>query len=267
MAELWDNMQGNVNGRSRQLDEKMTKTRILIADDDEMIIDALSYQLEREGYEVLAALDGVQALDLARTQHPKLILLDVMMPRMQGWEVCREIRRESTVPILMLTARGEEIDKVLGLELGADDYMVKPFGFRELLARIHAQLRRAAYSPSNEPLPVEIVPNSETICYQIGSNLIDLERYTIRHKGEVVHLSSREFEILRVMIQADGAVIKRGDLLDKVWGEDWIGDPRTLDVHIRWLREKLEDDSSEPKIILTVRNVGYRMMAPQKVKV
>ncbi|MFN8440395.1 MAG: response regulator transcription factor [Caldilineaceae bacterium] len=245
----------------------MTKTRILIADDDEMIVDALSYQLEREGYEVLVALDGIQALELARAQHPSLILLDVMMPRMQGWEVCREIRRESTVPILMLTARGEEIDKVLGLELGADDYMVKPFGFRELLARIHAQLRRASYSPSNEPLPVESVPNNETICYQIGSNLIDLERYTIRHKGEVVHLSSREFEILRVMIQADGTVIKRGDLLDKVWGEDWIGDPRTLDVHIRWLREKLEDDSSDPKIIVTVRNVGYRMVAPQKVKV
>lgn len=260
-------MQGYADGRAKRADEKMTRTRILIADDDEMIIDALSYQLEREGYEVLTAVDGLQALAIARTAQPNLILLDVMMPRLQGWEVCREIRRESTVPILMLTARGEEIDKVLGLELGADDYMVKPFSFRELLARIHAQLRRAAYLQTSEPQTTESVSTNDTIGYQIGSNLIDLERYTIRHKGEMVHLSSREFEILRVMILADGAVIKRGDLLDKVWGEDWIGDPRTLDVHIRWLREKLEDDASDPKIILTVRNVGYRMVIPQKVKV
>lgn len=260
-------MQGYADGRAKRADEKMTKTRILIADDDEMIIDALSYQLEREGYEVLTAVDGLQALAIARIAQPNLILLDVMMPRLQGWEVCREIRRESTVPILMLTARGEEIDKVLGLELGADDYMVKPFSFRELLARIHAQLRRAAYLQTSEPQTTESVSTNDTIGYQIGSNLIDLERYTIRHKGEMVHLSSREFEILRVMILADGAVIKRGDLLDKVWGEDWIGDPRTLDVHIRWLREKLEDDASDPKIILTVRNVGYRMVIPQKVKV
>lgn len=243
----------------------MTKTQILVADDDEMIIDALSYQLEREGYEVLVALDGVQALEIARTQHPNLILLDVMMPRLQGWEVCREIRRESTVPILMLTARGEEIDKVLGLELGADDYMIKPFSFRELLARVHAQLRRAGYQHSAEPTPKDNTTANEQL-YQIGSNLIDLERYIVYHKGEAIHLSSREFEILRVMIDAAGAVIKRGDLLDKVWGENWIGDPRTLDVHIRWLREKLEDDASDPKLILTIRNVGYRLVTPQKVK-
>ena len=245
----------------------MTRVRILIADDDEMIVDALRYQLEREGYEVLSAFDGEAALTLGTTQKPDLILLDVMMPKMQGWEVCRELRRQSTVPILMLTARGEEIDRVLGLELGADDYIVKPFSFRELIARIHAHLRRASYAANETSVQTNSTLAEAANIHHFGAVSVDLERHIITRNQQLVHLSFREFEILRALIQGKGAVIKRGDLLDKVWGETWVGDPRTLDVHIRWLREKLEEDDSKPQLILTVRNVGYRMVSPQELKV
>ncbi|HRJ41008.1 MAG: response regulator transcription factor [Caldilineaceae bacterium] len=237
----------------------MTNERILLADDDEMIVDALRYQLEKEGYAVVVAYDGVQALEQAHAQNPDLILLDVMMPKMQGWEVCREIRRESTVPILMLTARGEEMDRVLGLELGADDYVVKPFSFRELLARIHANLRRVSFQ--NVALPVE----TDSSVVQIGGIEIDKRRYTVARHGALVPLSQREYDLLVALQGADGAVVKRGDLLDQVWGEEWIGDPRTLDVHMRWLREKLEDVPGAPRLLLTVRGVGYRLVTADEL--
>ncbi|MCB0129763.1 MAG: response regulator transcription factor, partial [Caldilineaceae bacterium] len=210
----------------------MSEKTILIADDDELIVDALRYQLEREGYRTVVAYDGEDALAVARAQSPDLILLDVMMPKRQGWEVCRDLRAESTVPILMLTARGEEMDRVLGLELGADDYIVKPFSFRELLARIHANLRRADFAAPPAP-----TANPERI--QLGALTIDLDRYAVTRDGEMVNLSNREFDLLAALLAARGAVVKRGDLLDQVWGNEWIGDPRTLDVHIRWLREKI----------------------------
>jgi len=232
----------------------MTDQTILVADDDEMIVDALRYQLEKEGYGVLVAHDGVQALALAQSRKPDLLLLDVMMPKMQGWEVCREIRRESTVPILMLTARGEEMDRVLGLELGADDYIVKPFAFRELLARIRANLRRVSFQAA--PPVVE----ADGSIVHIGGIEIDKRRYSVARGGAPVPLSQREYDLLVALQEADGAVIKRGDLLDLVWGEEWIGDPRTLDVHMRWLREKLEETPSSPKLLLTVRGVGYRLV-------
>ncbi|RME60062.1 MAG: DNA-binding response regulator [Caldilineae bacterium] len=237
----------------------MANEMILLADDDEMIVDALRYQLEKEGYTVTAAYDGEEALHLARANEPDLILLDVMMPKKHGWEVCQEIRRESAVPILMLTARGEEMDRVLGLELGADDYIVKPFSFRELLARIHANLRRVSLS-QQKPAPSEEEP------VQIGPITIDKRRHMVSRRGETVTLPQREYDLLMALLEADGAVVKRGDLLDRVWGEEWVGDPRTLDVHIRWLREKLEDNPSAPKLILTVRGVGYRLVTADEIE-
>lgn len=236
----------------------MSEAKILLADDDEMIVDALTYQLQREGYQVVPAYDGEEALRLARQENPDLILLDVMMPKRQGWEVCREIRQESTVPILMLTARGEEMDRVLGLELGADDYVVKPFSFRELLARIHANLRRISYQGQEG--------TGDGVVKTVGPISIDTSRHVVTRHGAEVNLSHREFALLAALLEAGGAVIPRNDLLDQVWGEEWIGNPRTLDVHIRWLREKLEEDPSNPRLILTVRGVGYRLVAPDELE-
>ncbi len=236
----------------------MANETILLADDDELIVDALSYQLKKEGYTVCVAMDGEEALRLARSQQPDLILLDVMMPKKQGWEVCQEIRRESAVPILMLTARGEEMDRVLGLELGADDYVVKPFSFRELLARIHANLRRTVLNQSQ-------YSHADDQLARIGPLEIDKRRYTVARDGEPVALSQREYQLLVTLQEAAGAVVKRGDLLDRVWGEEWIGDPRTLDVHMRWLREKLEDEPGSPQLLLTVRGVGYRLVTADEL--
>jgi len=237
----------------------MTNEIILLADDDEMIVDALRYQLEKEGYVVVAAYDGAQALQLAQSKNPDLILLDVMMPKMQGWEVCREIRKESIVPILMLTARGEEMDRVLGLELGADDYVVKPFSFRELLARIHANLRRVSFPAASESADANVG------LVRIGAIKIDKRRHEVVRHGEAVALSQREYDLLIALQEARGAVVKRGDLLDQVWGEEWIGDPRTLDVHMRWLREKLEDEPGAPRLLRTVRGVGYRLVTADEL--
>ena len=230
---------------------------ILLADDDEMMVDVLQDQLQREGFRVIIAHDGEAALTLAFQAQPDLILLDVMMPKRQGLEVCQEIRRQQTTPILMLTARGEEIDRVLGLELGADDYIVKPFSFRELLARIRANLRRVAYQE-----PVAVVA---TNLLHLGTLTIDRNRRTVVNGGQLIQLSHREFDLLLALVDARGAVIKRNDLLDQVWGADWIGDTRTLDVHIRWLREKLEADPSRPLLLLTVRNVGYRLVGADEL--
>ncbi len=232
----------------------MVDQTILLADDDEMIVDALRYQLEREGYKVLPAYDGEEALQIAHSSKVDLILLDVMMPKIQGWEVCRAIRRESMVPILMLTARGEEMDRVLGLELGADDYIVKPFSFRELLARIRANLRRATYAQQTEDSR-----------FVRGALMIDTRRHIVTKDDEQVNLSQREYDVLITLAGAAGAVIPRNELLDAIWGESWVGDPRTLDVHIRWLHEKLEDDPASPRLILTVRGVGYRLVSADEL--
>ena len=231
---------------------------ILVADDDELITDALRYQLEREGYSVLVAHDGSIALQEFRSHSPDLILLDVMMPKIHGWEVCREIRQESTVPILMLTARGEELDRVLGLELGADDYIIKPFSFRELLARIRSNLRRVSYNQ-------QTAGETGVGIFALGPLTINRERRQVIRNDVLVPLSHREFDLFSALLDAGGAVVTRSDLLDQVWGEDWIGDPRTLDVHIRWCREKLEEDPSSPHLILTVRGVGYRLISPDEL--
>lgn len=237
----------------------MTHERILLADDDAMILDVLRYQLEKEGYQVLTAEDGQQALDLAQTGQLDLVLLDVMMPKLQGWEVCRELRRTSEVPILMLTARGEEMDRVLGLELGADDYIVKPFSFRELLARIHAALRRAAYSQQSVAVPE---PDDRVF---LGDILVDRRRHSVTRRGQPVALSPREYDLLGALLDANGAMVSRDDLLDRVWGDEWVGTPRTLDVHIRWLRGKIEADPAHPRLILTVRGAGYRLVTASEL--
>ena len=228
--------------------------KLLLVEDDQMISDALKYGLEKEGFEVLQAFDGKMGLELARTASPDLVLLDIMLPEMNGLEVCREIRRDSTVPVLMVTARGEESDQVLGLELGADDYIVKPFGTRQLLARIRANLRRVGFQTEARQEVESVGPVS-----------IDLGRRTVCRNGTAVHLSFREFELLSALLKAGGDVVERDSLLNAVWGNDWVGDPRTLDVHIRWLREKLEENPGKPKLILTARNVGYRLVTAEEL--
>lgn len=241
----------------------MDSEKILLADDDPMIVDALEHQLRREGYEVMTALDGRQALDRFAECAPDLVLLDVMMPKLNGWDVCREIRRRSHVPILMLTARDDEFDRVLGLELGADDYITKPFSTRELVARIRANLRRAAIDSTQASTQPEVSEALPVI--RLGHIAIDRRRYLVTNNDEPVHLSQREYALLIALLDADGAVVNRQMLIDQVWGEEWIGDPRTLDVHIRWLREKLEEEAGSPQMILTTRGVGYRLTTADEI--
>ncbi|MDR5694604.1 MAG: response regulator transcription factor [Armatimonadota bacterium] len=222
--------------------------KILVVDDEETMVKSLVTILAQEGYEVAVAMDGPQALEAARTEHPDLILLDVMLPAMDGMEVCRQIRTWSAVPIIMLTAKTEEVDKVVGLEVGADDYVTKPFSPRELLARIKANLRRIQMQAQQ--------------AYQgrleVGDVVMDIGGRRVTVRGQEVLLSPKEFDLLKVLMSHPGRVLGRDFLLNQVWGEDFFGDPRTLDVHIRWLREKIEEDPSKPRYIQTVHGVGYR---------
>ena len=236
----------------------MSKQTILIADDEEMLVEPLRYQLEQQGYQVLIAHDGESALSLALQEKPDMLLLDVMMPKRLGWDVCQRVRAQSNVPIIMLSAKGEEIDRVMGLELGADDYVVKPFSFRELHARIHANLRRVSYD-----LADNVHRQQEQIT--LGNIVIRLKQRTIKRDGVDVILSQKEFEILKTLAQMIGRAVPRQTLLDQVWGEDWIGDTRTIDVHIRWLREKLEEEPSKPRLLLTARGFGYRLVTPDEL--
>ena len=229
---------------------------ILIVEDDDLIVDSVRYGLEREGYRVLAAYDGAAGLALAHVEAPDLVLMDVMMPVMDGLQACRTLRAESTVPIIMLTARGEELDRVIGLELGADDYVVKPFSMRELVARIRAQLRRVDMQPRT---------GAGVWPVTVGEITLDNDRHVVIKTGRIVDLRPKEFDLLAVLIAQPGHAFERGELLDAVWGNDWIGDPRTLDVHMRWLRQKVEDDPATPRYLLTVRGLGYRFARPDEV--
>jgi two-component system response regulator VicR len=231
--------------------------KILLVEDDRLIVDSVRYGLEHAGYQVLTALDGATGLALAREKQPDVVLLDVMLPVLDGFQVCRTLRNESKVPIIMLTARGEEPDKVIGLELGADDYVVKPFGIRELVARIRAQLRRTEME--SEP-----VRPSQTIC--IGKLALDIDQNLVTKAGQPVELRPKEYDLLVVLMSQPGHAFGRGELLDAVWGVDWIGDTRTLDVHIHRLRQALEDDPSDPRYISTVRGRGYRFARPDQVE-
>jgi DNA-binding response OmpR family regulator len=228
--------------------------KILIVEDDETLNGVLRYNFEREGYKVFTASDGLNGIELARLEKPDLIILDLMLPKIDGLEVCRILRKEMTVPILMVTAKAEEIDKIVGLELGADDYMTKPFSVRELIARVRANLRR------NEILRRESEKNEsvspQTI--QINQIEIDLGRHSITAAGSVLDLSPKEFDLLVFLVRNHGQVFNRETLLSKVWGYDYAGDTRTVDVHIRWLREKIEKIPESPRHIITIRGVGYK---------
>lgn len=224
--------------------------RILIVEDEAPISDILQFALEREGYEVQVADDGNQALQFFGAMEPNLILLDVMLPGLDGFGVCREIRKTSTIPIIMLTARDSEVDKVLGLELGADDYVTKPFSTRELLARVRANLRRMEFQEEDkQPAGRER--------YTIHDLTIDYNNYTVTKNGSVIPLTHREFELLSYMASRPGIVFTREQLLLQVWGSSYEGDERTVDVTVRRLREKCEDDPSNPTHVLTKRGVGY----------
>ena len=231
-----------------------TTPTVLLIEDDESIAEPLIFGLEHEAMRVLHAATGAAGLDLARREHPDLVLLDVMLPDIDGFAICRTLRAESATPILMLTARGQEMDRVMGLELGADDYIVKPFSFRELVARLRAVLRRQALDQGALP------PQSDRVT--VGEIVLDRAARQVSRRDQVVELSPREYDLLVVLMEHLGQALSRQDLLDLVWGEDWVGNPRTLDVHIRWLREKLEDDAAAPTYIETVRSHGYRLVDP-----
>lgn len=222
--------------------------KILVVDDEQSIAKIIAYNLKKEGYDVITACDGEAGLELALNENPDLILLDIMMPKMDGYEVCRKIREKKNTPIIMLTARADEIDKVNGLELGADDYVTKPFGNRELIARVKAHLRRTASKQINP---------SDTSKSEYGDLSIDFERYEVFKKGEVVPLTLRELELLKFLALNQNQIFSREALLEKVWGYSYFGDIRAVDVTIRRLREKIEDDPAKPKFIITKRCVGY----------
>lgn len=230
-------------------------TLILLVDDEPLITDSLSYSLQREGFEVRSAGDGTQALQAVNEHQPDLVVLDLMLPDMSGLEVCRRLRSNSSTPVIMLTARGEEIDRVLGLEVGADDYLAKPFSFRELLARIRATLRRVE-------LDRQITQNQSISLRQLS--LDPVSRRVFKDDQEL-QLSAREFDLLTILMKNAGRALSREELLAQVWGEEWIGDPRTLDVHVRWLRLKVEEDPASPQYIQTVRGYGYRFAGPEEL--
>jgi DNA-binding response OmpR family regulator len=223
---------------------------ILVADDEPTLVATLKYNLERESYGVITAADGESALAAARAHRPDLILLDLMMPGLNGLEVCRIIRRETHVPILILTARGAETDKVAGLEIGADDYVTKPFSVRELMARVRALLRRSENAPAPE---AEIVSS--------GDLTIDVRKRTVSRDGVGLALKPKEFELLSFFARNPGKAFTRDQLLNQIWGYDFAGDTRTVDVHVRWLRQKIEDEPERPTRVITVRGVGYRFDA------
>jgi len=224
------------------------KRRILIVDDEKNIVDILKYNLHRESYDTLEAYDGEQAIEIAQKEKPDLIILDVMLPKIDGFTVCRKLRETMQTPILMLTAREEEVDKVLGLELGADDYITKPFSPRELMARVKANLRRVID---------DTVPQQQNDLIKCADLEIDVNRYEVRRDGTVIELTLREFELVKFLAMQRGQVFTRETLLEKVWDYEYFGDVRTVDVTVRRLREKLERDPSKPEYILTKRGVGY----------
>ena len=230
------------------------KKTILIVDDEQHIVDILVYNLEKEGYNTLQANDGLTAVDIALSKKPDLILLDIMLPKMDGLAVCKRIRHTLNVPILMLTAKDEEIDKILGLELGADDYVTKPFSVRELMARVKANLRKVEASLIDDTIQEKTGTSNKII---VGDLSLDLDKFEVKIKDEVVDLTLREFEVLKYLASQPGQVITREVLLEKVWGYEYYGDIRTVDVTVRRIREKIEKDTSAPKILITKRGVGY----------
>ena len=233
--------------------------KVLVVEDETTLLETLAYNLERQGYEVSMAADGRAALEVAREEEPDLIVLDVMLPGLDGFEVCRILRKEMSVPILMLTARDEEVDKVVGLEMGADDYLTKPFSMRELQARVKALLRRVRLVREEVAAAADHQPTVEADePMRFGNLEIDLARREVRLDGEPVRLKPKEYELLVFLARNRGIALSRDLILDRVWGWEHHGSSRTVDVHIRWLREKIEPEPSNAERIITVRGIGYR---------
>ena len=239
--------------------ERDQKT-ILVVDDEQPIIDILVYNLEKEGYNVIEANDGITAVDVALEKRPDLILLDIMLPKLDGLSVCKRIKNSLNVPILMLTAKDGEIDKILGLELGADDYISKPFSVRELVARVKANLRKVDASLNSKTIDDKQEKKKESKI-SVGDLELDLDKFEVKVRGEVIDLTLREFEVLKFLASEPGQVVTRETLLEKVWGYEYYGDIRTVDVTVRRIREKIEKDTSTPQILITKRGVGYYIVS------
>ena len=247
----------------KKIDE--AKKTILIVDDEELIVNILIYNLQKEGYETIEARDGETALNIAFEKKPDLILLDIMLPKIDGLTVCRKIRSTMNVPIIMISAKDEEVDKIVGLEVGADDYITKPFSVRELVARVKANLRKAEISNVNNKASVREEPRkSNDTIIEIGDLYINLDKFEVKVRNKSIDLTLREFEVLKYLANQPGQVVTREALLEKVWGYEYYGDIRTVDVTIRRIREKIEVDTSNPKILITKRGVGYYLSAKEK---
>lgn len=226
----------------------MAEEKILIVDDEENILELIKFNLQPLGYDVLTLNNGSDALNVIRQHKPKLVLLDLMLPGMDGYDICKEIRKDNSIshtPVIMITAKSEELDKILGLELGADDYITKPFSVRELLARVKAVLRRTS---------TQVIESS----YKFGEISIDFQKHEVLKSSTKIDLTLKEFELLEILIKNKGRVMTRDFLLDKIWGYEYVGETRTVDVHIRHLRQKIEEDDKNPKFIETIRGIGYR---------
>ena len=245
------------------MDEEFLKDAktILIVDDEQPIVDILVYNLRKEGYNTIEASDGLTAVDMALEKKPDLILLDIMLPKLDGLSVCKRIKNSLNVPILMLTAKDGEIDKILGLELGADDYITKPFSVRELVARVKANLRKVEIVSNNNDIKAKKEESEEDKKHEskivIGELELDLDKFETKVRGDVIDLTLREFEVLKYLASQPEQVVTREILLEKVWGYEYYGDIRTVDVTVRRIREKIEKDTSAPKILITKRGVGY----------
>lgn len=235
------------------------KKTILIVDDEKPIVDILVYNLQKEGYNTLEANDGEEAINIAFDKKPDLILLDIMLPKIDGLTVCKKIRNSFNMPIIMISAKDEEIDKIVGLELGADDYITKPFSVRELMARVKANLRKAevTMNPMVEIKQTKKIVENQDNVIELGDLILNLDKFEVKVRGKVIDLTLREFEVLRYLANQPGQVVTREALLEKVWGYEYYGDIRTVDVTIRRIREKIENDTSSPKILITKRGVGY----------
>lgn len=231
-------------------------TSVLLVEDEDSFVEALTVGLRREGFEVSVATDGAEALEIFDDVQPDLVLLDVMLPKITGIDVCRELRTRSNVPIIMVTAKGSEIDTVVGLEVGADDYVTKPYRLRELVARMRAVLRRRA----SEPAPA-LLPDVDGVV-EVGDVRVDHQRHEVMVRGDLVKLPLKEFELLALLLENAGWVLTRDTLIDRVWGADYVGDTKTLDVHIKRLRSKVETDPANPTRIVTIRGLGYKYQSP-----